>query len=129
MTMQCSLGRRRNEAAQSYLFKERETEDVALAVMMLENNGRIGDSGTENYRFRRLLTEYPPGHDSSVPSFFKTRQLDKYSTLNPPRAREPIEERIGTTQACNKVPTPCRQNTRAPKCNPNLFYNRCDTMS
>ena len=78
------VGVRRDEAANEYSFGEREAEDVALAVMMLENNGRVGDSGTENYRFRRLLTDYPSGRDTMLPSFFKERQLDKYSTL-PPR--------------------------------------------
>ena len=51
--------------------------------MMLENNGRVGDSGVENYRFRRLLSEYPSGKDTSLHTFFKQRQLDKYSTLAP----------------------------------------------
>ena len=74
---------RRVEAAQEYLFKEREAEDVAMAVMMLENNGRVGDSAMENYRFRRLLSECPSGNDTMLPSYFKEKRLNKYSTLAP----------------------------------------------
>jgi len=69
------------------MLGERESEDIAIAAMMLEHNGRAGDTGMENYRFRRLLQEYPAGRSSSLPSFFRERQLNKYSGSLPAGAR------------------------------------------